>query len=125
MEFTCQQLFDITIGLMNEQQANSSSYTEFVLPVVNTVLSELLNDENALRQRDGEDKLEEAPYLTNMNDKIPYHTEMVRNVMPFGLGLYLYLGDGELEKATYFSTKYDENRRKYSAALYVDIEDCF
>lgn len=125
MQFTCQMLFDITIGLMNEQRQNSISYSEFILPVINTVLSELLEDENAFRKMEGTDTLDEAPYMTDLNDIIPYHRELIQNVMPFGVGLYLYLGDDEMTKATYFSTKYDENRRKYAVAIYVDTSEVF
>lgn len=125
MEFTCQMLFNTTIGLMNEQRSNSSSYQEFILPVINTVLSELLMDENAFRLRDGQPELEEAPYMTELSDVIPYHRELIQNVMPYGVGLYLYLGDDEMVKATYFSTKYDDNRRKYSTAVYVDTSEVF
>ena len=38
MKFTAQMLFDITIGLMNDQKSNSSGYSEYFLPILNTVL---------------------------------------------------------------------------------------
>lgn len=125
MSYTVQNLFDVTAGLMNEERSNTSLFNEFVLPIVNTVLSELFNDENNLRIRDGQEVLESAPYLDSLDDTIPYHDELVRNVMPFGLGLYLYLGDDEMQKATYFSSKYDENRRRYAVAVYQATSEVF
>lgn len=122
MTYTVQDLFDITLGLMNDQKANSSSYSEFILPVVNTILSECLVQENNLRLLNSQEVLTEAPVMVNFSDVIPYHDELVRNVLPYGVGMFLFLGDDENVKATFFSTKYDENKSKYSPAVYVEVE---
>lgn len=122
MTYTVQDLFDITLGLMNDQKANSSSYSEFILPVVNTILSECLVQENNLRLLNNQEVLTEAPVMVNFSDAIPYHDELVRNVLPYGVGMFLFLGDDENVKATFFSTKYDENKSKYSPAVYVEVE---
>lgn len=122
MTYTVQDLFDITLGLMNDQKANSSSYSEFILPVVNTILSECLVQENNLRLLNNQEVLTEAPVMVNFSDVIPYHDELVRNVLPYGVGMFLFLGDDENVKATFFSTKYDENKSKYSPAVYVEVE---
>lgn len=122
MTYTVQDLFDITLGLMNDQKANSSSYSEFILPVVNTILSECLVQENNLRLLNSQEVLTEAPVMVNFSDVIPYHDELVRNVLPYGVGMFLFLGDDENVKATFFSTKYDENKSRYSPAVYVEVE---
>lgn len=125
MEFTAQDVVDITLGLMNDQKANSGGYSEFYLPILNTVLSECRELENVFRYRDGMEELEDAPYLESLTDVIPYHAELVRNVLPYGLGMFLFLGDDENVKATFFSTKYDENKNKYTPAVYVETEDVY
>ncbi|MBP3342306.1 MAG: hypothetical protein J6K99_07250 [Peptococcaceae bacterium] len=125
MECTVQQLFNITIGVMGDQISNSTGYKENFLPILNTVLSECLDNENALRQRDGLEELTEAPYMEAWDTVIPYHTELVRNVLPYGIGMFLFLGDDENVKATFFSSKYDEHRNKFTPALYVETEAVF
>lgn len=125
MEFTAQMLFDVTIGLMNDQKSNASGYTEYFLPILNTVLSECLPQENALRYQEGGEELSQAPHLESMDEKIPYHEEIVRNILPYGVGMFLFLGDDENVKATFFSSKYEENKTKYSAAIYVETEDLY
>jgi hypothetical protein len=125
MEFTAHDVVDITLGLMNDQKANSGGYSEFYLPVLNTVLSECKDAENALRYRDGMEELQDAPYLKSLTEVIPYHAELVRNVLPYGLGMFLFLGDDENVKATFFSSKYDEGKGKYSPAVYVETEDVY
>ena len=92
---------------------------------MNTILSECMENENTLRQRDGMDLLTEAPYLSAMDDKIPYHAELVRNVLPYGIGMLLAMADEENIKATFCSSKYDEHRNKFTPALYVEVEAVF
>lgn len=122
MTYTVQDLFDVTLGLMNDQKANSGSYQEFIIPITNTILSECLVQENNLRLLNGAEVLTEAPVMSAFTDVIPYHEELIRNVLPYGLGMFLFLGDDENVKATFFSTKYDENKNKYSPAVYVEVE---
>lgn len=125
MEFTVQMLFDLTIGIMGDQKSNSDGYKENFIPIMNTVLSECLEHENALCERDAMDTLDEAPYLTEWSKVVPYHAELVRNVLPYGIGMFLYLADDENVKATFFSSKYDEGKTKFTPALYVDTEAVF
>lgn len=125
MEFKVQQLFDLTIGILGEQKSNSAGYVENFYPIMNTILSECLEYENALRQRDGMDELTEAPFLNAMDSTIPYHAELIRNVLPYGIGVLLALADEENVKATYCSSKYDEHRSKFTPALYVETGDVY
>lgn len=125
MEYTAQKVFDITLGLMNESTVNSPSFKTYFLPTLNTILGEVLEQENILRYRDNMEELTAAPYIVNMEDVIPYHEELLRNVVPWGVGMVLWLGDDELERATFFSTKYDEGRTNTSAAVYVETEDVY
>lgn len=125
MAYTAQKVFDITLGLMNESANNSPSFKTYFLPTLNTVLGEILEQENLLRYRDGMEELKTAPFIEDMEDEIPYHDELIRNVIPWGVGMILWLGDDELERATFFSTKYDENRTNTASAVYVEVEDCY
>ena len=125
MEFTVQMLFDLTIGIIGDQKSNSEGYKENFIPMMNTVLSECLGNENALRVRDGMEELTEAPNLTEWAAVVPYHAELIRNVLPYGIGMFLHLADDENVKATFFSSKYDDNRNKFTPALYVETEAVF
>lgn len=125
MEFTVQMLFDLTIGIMGDQKSNSAGYKENFIPMMNTVLSECLENENALRERDGMEELTEAPHLTEWDAVVPYRAELIRNVLPYGIGMFLHLADDENVKATFFSSKYDEHRKKFTPALYVETEEVY
>jgi hypothetical protein len=125
MAYTAQQVFDITLGLMIETGTSSTDYKRNYLPILNTILSGCLSRENSLRYRDGMEELTEAPNIQGMEETVPYHEELVRNVLPYGVGMFFFLGDDELERATFFSTKYDENKDKYTPAVYVEVVDVY
>lgn len=125
MKFTVQTLFDLTIGVMGDQKSNSEGYKENFIPMMNTILSECLDNENALRQYDNTEELLEAPYLTEWQAIIPYHAELIRNVLPWGIGMLLHLADDENVKATFFSTKYDDGKSKFTPAVYVETRDVY
>lgn len=125
MEFTVQDLFDLTIGVMGDQKSNSAGYRENFIPMMNTILSECMESENSLRMRDGLEELTEAPSLTDWDTVIPYRAELIRNVLPWGIGMLLHLADDENVKATFFSSKYDDNKNKFTPALYVETEAVF
>jgi hypothetical protein len=110
---------------MIETGTYSTDYKRNYLPILNTILSECLSRENSLRYRDGMEELTEAPNIQGMEETVPYHEELVRNVLPYGVGMFFFLGDDELERATFFSTKYDENKDKYTPAVYVEVVDVY
>ena len=125
MAYTAQDVFDLTIGLMNDDANNSPSFKTFFLPTLNTILGETLEQENNLRSRDGMEELKTAPFLTDMKEEVPSPEELIRTVIPYGVGMILFLGDDEMERATFFSTKYGENKDNASVAIYVGTEDVF
>lgn len=125
MAYTAQDVFNITLGIMNDDSNNSPSFRTYFLPTLNTILGETLEHENFLRHRDGMEKLTAAPYIGDMGAEVPYREELIRTVIPYGIGMILFLGDDEMERATFFSTKYDENKNNASVAVYVETEDCF
>lgn len=125
MAYTAQQIYNLTLGLMIETGTSSTDYKNNYLPILNTILSECLSRENSLRYRDGVTELTEAPNIQTVEEIVPYHDELVRNVLPYGIGMFFFLGDDELERATFFSTKYDENRDRYTPAVYVEVVDVY
>lgn len=125
VEFTGQDIFDLTLGVMNEMRSNSGGYREFFLPILNAVLNECLPVENGLRLRDGREELTVAPFLHSLEERVDYHRDLIQNVIPYGVGTLLFLGDDENVKATYFSSRYDENRQRFGAVTYVETEDVY
>ena len=122
---TANQLYRTTLAIMSENESNASSYTEFVIPNINVLLSELYDTENSLRASNGEVLLTEIPEITQLTDVLPYNEQLCRTVMPYGLAVYLSLGDDEYSKAGFYDSRYQTSKLKYSRANYVDVSDYY
>ena len=120
---TANQLYRTTLAIMSENESNASSYTEFVIPNINVLLSELFDTENSLRVAEGQPILTEIPQVAQLTDVLPYNEQLCRTVMPYGLAVYLSLGDDEYSKAGFYDSRYQTSKLKYSRANYVAVED--
>lgn len=115
------ELFNITIALMNESKDNSTPYKEFTIGMVNNLLMDLFDMENAIRKHNKKELLESVPFVTSEDDEIQYDTELCYNVLPWGMGRQYFLGDDEYSKATFWDSQYAVNKDKYNKANYVDV----
>ena len=70
---TANQLYRTTLAIMSENESNASSYTEFVIPNINVLLSELFDTENSLRAAEGQPILTEIPQVAQLI-RIRIHT---------------------------------------------------
>ena len=120
---TANQLYKATLAVMSENESNASSYNEFVVPNINLLLSELFDAENSLRVASGANILINIPEIATLNDELPYQELICRTVMPYGLAVYLSLGDDEYSKAGFYDSRYQVAKLKYSKANYVEVED--
>lgn len=119
------ELFDLTIALMNENKENSAPYTAFTVGMVNNLLMDLLEVENAIRQVKEKDLLDTVPFVSSLEDDVDYDTELCYNVIPWGLGRQYFLGDDEYSKATFWDSQYATNKDKAGKASYEDIVDYY
>lgn len=117
------QLYKTTLATMSESESNASSYLEFVIPNINMLLGELLDAENSMRTEQKLPLLASAPEVASMDDEIPYQEQICRTVMPYGLAVYLSLGDDEYSKAGFFDSRYQLSKAKYMKANYAATED--
>lgn len=108
MALTVNQLFEHSLALMSELSVNRTSYEEFVLPNVNTLMSELLWLQKAITNNDEQ----ELPYLTNMSSVIPYDDRIILTCMNYGLARLLLLGDDEYSKSGFFNQEYIDSVEK-------------
>ena len=122
---TANQLYRTTLAIMSENESNASSYTEFLIPNINLLLSELFDAENSLRATSGADILTDIPEIMSMTDELPYQEQLCRTVMPYGLATYLALGDDEYTKAGFYDSRYQTAKGKYSRANYVDVSNYY
>lgn len=130
-EFTAYDVYQLALVLLAEKEARAKDYNVFYPGIMNVVLAECFNANNAIRLKDGEEKLpkEEMPYITSEDAKsfvIPYDAKFIREVMVFGLAAYLVLDDDKSISAA-FSQQYESRLARYNGAVSetMKIEDVY
>lgn len=120
---TAQQLFDLTVGIMGITPANASSYSDVIIPQMNTILAETFTLENNYRAFLGISLLTTIPTVTALTDTLTYQDSILRNVVTYGIAQMLSVSDDEYARANYFGDKYETGKRMEKKAVSVDITD--
>lgn len=123
---TVQQLYEAALALLSEQVQRAKSYNHFKIPIVNQIIAECFDTNNAIRIADGLEPLHKSqmPYMTGENDEIPYDIRLLRECMPYGVASLLVIDDDK-SKATVFSQQYESYKAKCSVAVSDEIVDVY
>ena len=129
MPFKTSELLDNTdlmltesMNQMGETQKYRKDYAPFVMTLVNGVLADCFEFNNAMRENKGMEPLEEMPVVRSETDVIPYEYETLRMLMVYRLAYWLLFQDEENIKANAMLEEYELNMQKMSKALYTPIE---
>lgn len=120
---TAQQLFDLTVGLMGITPSNATSYTDVIIPQMNTILAENFNLENLNREYKSLTVLTAIPTVTALSDTLTYQDGILRNVIAYGIAQLLSVSDGEFAMANFFSDKYEQGKQKEKKLFATEIKD--
>lgn len=122
---TVTELFNYSIGEMGISISNASTYTETILPQVNNLLAECFKLENNNRLSLGVAELTEIPLVTSLTDTLTYQSNIIRNVMMYGLCQKLALTDDDTLRAGYYGSKYAQNSSIEMKANFYAIPDYY
>ena len=122
---TGQELFNETIGMMGLTTSNAVTYVETAVPQINTLLGQLFDLENNLREKNEEDKLTEIPAIFAISDVLPYKESINRRVLKWGLAQLFALSDDDTVKATYYGAVFAETYKEYSKNIVTEVHDYF
>lgn len=122
---TAQQLFNLTVGIMGITPANATSYSDVIIPQMNTILAETYTLENNVRDHLGLSLLTTIPTVSALTDTLTYQDDVLRNVVSYGLAQLLSVSDDEYARANYFGDKYETGRRMVKKVVEVKIADLF
>ena len=122
---TAQQLFDLTVGIMGVTPANATSYTDTIIPQINTILANTFSLENNNRQFAGLTELTVIPTVSALSETLTYQDNVLRNVVAFGLAQLLSLSDDDTIKAGFFETRYADGYAKERKFIATDPTDYY
>lgn len=101
-----------------------AEYHPYAYVSINTLLADLFSINNALRVQAEETALTEIPTVTASTDELTYNTNLLRNVMLFGLARDFAIKDNH-QALGYFTRKYDENKSKYNIGVSSQVTDYY
>ena len=82
---TVRDIYILGAAMVGDRENDGRDERDFSVPYMNILLQEAFNCENSMRERDGQSLLLTAPIISSIDDEVPYHDELVRAAMPYGL----------------------------------------
>ena len=105
-----QEIYRLASALIFERVSADEDFEHFFLPFLNILLPECLDTENSIRLYKGQEPLEEAPFVMDMDEDVPFASVICRTALPYGIVSHYYQDDMDNYKA-------DTYRARYVAAL--------
>lgn len=85
---------------------DETSWEKYAPALINTLLAETMEVNNAVRVSKGMELLEEAPKITDLNEPLPFEEELVNPALVYGLTARIIYDEDDLPKLSYFESKY-------------------
>lgn len=95
---------------------------QFTVRYLNTLLQETLPVENNLREYYGEDKLSSAQVITNLDETINYHDEILAGALPYALAALYQQEELDAFQASVYQSRYEKALSDCKKGIWVNIE---
>ena len=80
-----QRIYEIASGFLYERDGEDTDSKFFSVDFINTLLAETFDCENSIRKSEGRPLLAEPPMLESLQEDVPYHFDLTRTALPYGL----------------------------------------
>lgn len=104
------EVFNLAMSLLPTNTSEDDSLEQYIVGWVNLTLQEMLEAENSLRRFYGEEPLNKAPVLEDIEDEIDYHDALVRYALVYNIASLCCKDDDD----TYWANDY---RNRYVVAV--------
>lgn len=116
---TSREIFNQCVSLMFGETADRDDYLPFWRDVLNLMLAETHELNNALRKAAGKPKLKEIPFVSSEDEEVECEPQIARLLLPLGGASYMFLED-EPQIASYYGARYRNLTNAAAGAEYVD-----
>ena len=113
---TAQQIYELASSFLYEVDGEDADSKKFAVGFLNILLMETFPCEQSIREFRGIEPLTEPPFLTDINQDVPYQPELTRIALPYGLASWYFQ-----EAMDNFQA--ENYRNKYLAAI-ADASKC-
>lgn len=105
-KMTAAELLDNALAVLATTRAESPDYCEYAVPLINLLLAELFEYNNALLAAKGRPEQSGIGKISALDDELPIEEELARTAMPMGLCAQFVMDDDDLAKAAYYRNRY-------------------
>lgn len=116
------RLLKEAMSMMGEEPRYRDDYETFVVDIANTLMADLFDVNNTMREQAKKQPLACVPVVQQSREEIPYEYLCIKNIMVYGLAFWLLYHDGESDKANIQNAVYEDHKKKFSTALYQQID---
>lgn len=113
---TAQQIYELASSFLYEVDGEDADSKKFAVGFLNILLMETFPCEQSIREFRGIEPLKEPPFITDINQDVPYQPELTRIALPYGLASWYFQ-----EAMDNFQA--ENYRNKYLAAV-ADASKC-
>lgn len=103
---TGQDIYELASSFLYEIDGEDEDSKRFAVGFINILLQETLNCENSMRLFKGLETLDEAPYIKNLSEEIPYQPELTRVALPYGVASWFFQEALDNFQAENYRSKY-------------------
>lgn len=119
---TADKIFTNVMALMFGEDADKDQYPPF-LPMLNIILAETFDINNAWRRAIGKPEMDEIPLITALTDEVDYEPRILRMVIPYGVAGMLYAEDDDTGMGDYYRSKYEMAKSAAAFAEFTEVKE--
>lgn len=119
---TADDIFTDVMALMFGEEGDKDQYPPF-LSMLNIVLAETYDLNNAWRRMTGKDGLTQIPLIEQLTDEVDYEPRLLRMVIPYGVAGMLYAEDDDTGMGDYYRSKYEAAKSAAAFAEFTEVDE--
>lgn len=119
---TADDIFTDVMALMFGEEGDKDQYPPF-LSMLNIVLAETYELNNAWRRMTGKDELTQIPLIEQLTDEVDYEPRLLRMVIPYGVAGMLYAEDDDTGMGDYYRSKYEAAKSAAAFAEFTEVDE--
>ena len=122
---TVREAYDIALSLDQSTEPQDESLFEHAVNLTNAWMSEVLENENAIRYMEHMAPFSAAPILTKITDTVPYSDKLTRAALPFWIAHQLLKDDGDNVWAARYYDMYINSVDRATPFMPTPSRDCW
>ncbi len=122
---TVKECYEITASFLPEKPEENPDMQRFMLSWCNMVMADTLIYENMWRRLNLVPVLEASPILVDADAEIPYNSELVHAVFPYGMARWAFRENDDVAAESLYHNLYSSAIRENAPAVTEEVKDVY